>query len=141
MTKNNCLFIGRTSSLPPEPEDKQHEIVYCLDNFDETDIDDIKLEYFVLVFLKTSQLLESDIEYIKAEWKELTQGDMSVKLIETKRSKLTKGFRKLLDTYDENEVIFKSPFVAFMQSSEKGYESALELVIRAAIKPAWKFWK
>ena len=144
MTKNHCLFIGKTSSLPPESESKEHEILYCLDeidNIEDKDVENIELEYLVIILYKTTNFLNSEVEYIQAEWKELTGGSISVDLFETRRKRINKGFRELFDEYDDNQVIFKSPFVSYMKSSKKGYLSAVNLIKNAALKPVWMFWK
>jgi|GEM_PF-1677838 len=146
MARNYCIFIGRTTFLPPKPDGEEHEILYCLDDFNKVDDktnDKIDLEYLVVVLYKTTEFVSTDKEYINAVWKELTNGDkdMFLELIETSRNKITKGFLQIFDSHDENEVVFKSPFVAFKNSSEQGYQSARNLIKKATLKKTWMLWR
>jgi len=102
-----------------------------------------RLEYLVVVLYKTTEFVSTDKEYINAVWKELTNGDkdMFLELIETSRNKITKGFLQIFDSHDENEVVFKSPFVAFKNSSEQGYQSARNLIKKATLKKTWMLWR
>ncbi|HMC02295.1 MAG TPA: hypothetical protein VKN14_14745 [Flavobacteriaceae bacterium] len=144
MSHDHCIFIGKTSSLPPQPKDKEHEIIYCTNEFDtveDNDLDKVDFEYLVIVLYKTIKYVDSEIEYIKSEWKELTNDEITVEFLESDKNKITRGIREIFDEHDENVVIFKSPFVGFMKSSDKAYKDAKELVKSACLKPVWMFWK
>jgi len=144
MTKDHCLFIGRTATLPPEQNGESHEIIYCLDGFvkNKNNIeDDVELEYLITILYKTAEYVNAEKEYIKVEWQELTGGEISVELIETKRNKLSRVLRDIFDSNQDNEVLFKPPFVCFMKSSQDGHTKAYALLKNTFLKPAWMFWR
>jgi len=142
MTKDHCLFIGRTATLPPEKNGESHEIIYCLEGLiDDKNDDDTEFEYLVVILYKTAEYVNAEKEYIKVEWQELTGGEISVELIETKRNKLSRVLRDIFDSNHDNEVLFKPPFVCFKHSSQDGHAKAYALLKNALLKPAWMFWR
>ena len=137
MTRDHCVLIGRTPSIPVAASEGENEIIYCLE-----DIDNAKeLEYLVTIVYCAVQFVKSDIDYIKSEWFELVKAPIEVELLECNRRKITKPYRELFDRHTDNEVLFKAPFLAFARSSEKAYQAAKELVKNSALKKTWEVWK
>jgi hypothetical protein len=139
MREEYCLYIGRTNQLPPEESKNQHEIIFCLEDF-EKEVKNLKMEYLVLVLFKTSDYLDSDNEYIKIEWKELTDGEISIELISKNPKHIKNHLKKIFNDFENNTVLFKSPFVGFSNNSEAGYKSAYSLLRKSSLKPFWNFW-
>lgn len=136
------MFLGTVHELPEEFSEESHEVIYCLEEFDEAvEVDKLPCLYLLLVISKTQGNLDKAIALAEECWEELSEGQIKLDLLTDDYEKVQKHIKEPYESSKLESVTFKFPLVAFTESSTKARDEAKQLLLNSALKSQWQFWK
>lgn len=136
------LLLGTVEELPTELSEEKNEVIYCLEEFDETvEVDKLTCHFFILIISKTQGSIGKAFALARECWEELSDGEIKLDLVTNDYHAVQKHIKEPYETAKLESVTFKLPPVAFLESSFKAKKEAKQLILDSALKNKWQFWK
>ena len=136
------LILGYSNGVPEEASEA--EMIMLSSGFEHhDDASTIPAEEcsYMTTFAHKSKNTESALKEIKETWAEWTRQEISLEVVTTDITEMTKDQRKAFQQLDNGEWSYRLHFVVFCRGNDVALEEAKAFIIECSTRKRWKFWQ